>query len=131
MKSTAQDDPHFKLFRLVLRPKPADAAAQAAADASSSAAGVAGAAAAAGGGGARALNVPSFDSNWDGLALEVELPWPLGVLLTPRHMERYNALFQLLLRLKRVQLALEQAWQELGRCAAGWEGGAAWRSCKC
>jgi gamma-tubulin complex component 4 len=50
------------------------------------------------------------------LALEAELPWPLGVLLTPRHMERYNALFQLLLRLKRVQLALEQAWQELGRC---------------
>jgi 3-deoxy-D-manno-octulosonic-acid transferase len=45
----------------------------------------------------------------------LQMPWPLGVLLTPRHMERYNALFQLLLRLKRVQLALESAWQELGR----------------
>ncbi|KAF6261046.1 gamma-tubulin complex component protein [Scenedesmus sp. NREL 46B-D3] len=100
MKSTAQDDPGFKLFRLVLRPKPAAAGSA--------------------GGPARGLAVPSFDSNWDGLALEAELPWPLGVLLTPRHMERYNALFQLLLQLKRVQLALEQAWQELGRlCGRG------------
>jgi gamma-tubulin complex component 4 len=111
MKSTAQDDPHFKLFRLVLRPKPA-AAAQGPADAAAATPG----AAAPVGGGARTLAVPKFDENWDGLALEAELPWPLGVLLTPRHMERYNALFQLLLRLKRVQLALEQAWQELGRC---------------
>jgi gamma-tubulin complex component 4 len=112
MKSTAQEDPHFKLFRLVLRPKPADAAAHGSTDTSATATTGTAAAAAPG---ARALNVPSFDSNWDGLALEAELPWPLGVLLTPRHMERYNALFQLLLRLKRVQLALEQAWQELGR----------------
>lgn len=61
------------------------------------------------------VTVPAYDSNWDELALEAQMPWPLGVLLTPRCMERYNSMFQLLLRLKRVQLALEQAWQELGR----------------
>lgn len=132
MKSTAQDDPHFKLFRLVLRPKPADHAADAPAAAAAAAAPAAAGAAAPASSGAKPLTVPSFDSNWDGMALEAQLPWPLGVLITPSHMKRYNALFQLLLRLKRVQLSLEQTWQELGRCG-GWlvEGeaaGAAWQS---
>ncbi|WIA33536.1 hypothetical protein OEZ86_006660 [Tetradesmus obliquus] len=120
MKSTAQDDPHFKLFRLVLRPKPADVAADAPAAAAAAAAPAAAGAAAPAGNGTRVLAVPSFDSNWDGMALEAQLPWPLGVLITPSHMKRYNALFQLLLRLKRVQLSLEQTWQELGRlCGRG------------
>lgn len=65
--------------------------------------------------GPRALSVPSLDRNWDDLAIEAQLPWPLGVLLTPKHMEKYNKMFQLLLRLKQVQLALEQSWQELVR----------------
>lgn len=108
MKSTAQNDPHFKLFRLVLRPKTSKQQQQQGSQAPGGASSTAPA-------GGRALMVPSYDSLWDDLALEAEMPWPLGVLLTPRHMERYNALFQLLLRLKRVQLALEQAWQELGR----------------
>jgi len=60
--------------------------------------------------------VPSFDPAWDGLSLEVALPWPLGILITPPQLARYNALFQLLLRLKRVAMTLEGTWQELGRC---------------
>jgi hypothetical protein len=42
----------------------------------------------------------------------------LWLLLCPR----YNALFQFLLRLKRVQMHLEQAWQQLGRCAGVGDG---------
>ncbi len=61
------------------------------------------------------IEVPAFDERWDHLWLEHCVPWPLGLLLTPGHLARYNALFQLLLRLKRVQLHLETAWQELGR----------------
>jgi hypothetical protein len=40
------------------------------------------------------------------------------VLITKQDLERYNKVFALLLKVKRVQLELEAAWQELGRCAA-------------
>eukprot|EP00878_Enallax_costatus_P030452 GHUV01033156.1.p1 GENE.GHUV01033156.1~~GHUV01033156.1.p1 ORF type:complete len:360 (+),score=144.69 GHUV01033156.1:480-1559(+) len=109
-KSTAQDDPHFKLFKLVLKPKAKQQQQQRPRASDAAAPGGSG-----GGSGPRALSVPSFDRNWDELAIEAQLPWPLGVLLTPKHMEKYNKMFQLLLRLKRVQLALEQSWQELVR----------------
>ena len=61
------------------------------------------------------IEVPHFDA-WDNLYLELDLEWPLGLLLTPQLLARYNVLFQLLLRLKRVQLRLEGGWQELCRC---------------
>ncbi|KAF8058112.1 GCP4 [Scenedesmus sp. PABB004] len=120
-KSTAAADPRFKLFRIVLRPSAAARATGAAAAPPGTPG--AGAAPGSGAGGGRALAVPPYDAAWDELRLEASLPWPLGVLLTRRHMERYNALFQLLLRLKRVQLALEQAWQELGRLCGRRGGG--------
>jgi hypothetical protein len=49
------------------------------------------------------------------LCLDAKLPWPLGVLITQEHLGSYNRLFRLLLQVKRVQLDLEAAWQELGR----------------
>ncbi|KAG1679668.1 hypothetical protein FOA52_006185 [Chlamydomonas sp. UWO 241] len=51
--------------------------------------------------------------SWDGLYLEYQVEWPMGLLLTPPVMARYNVLFQFLMRLKRVQLRLEGAWQAL------------------
>eukprot|EP00775_Hariotina_reticulata_P005315 gene5317-5550_t len=114
LKSTAQDDPHFKLFRPVLRAKGSSTAGALRSQQLAEAGPVIGLV------GSRALNVPAYDSAWDDLRLDIQMPWPLGVLLTRRHLERYNALFQFLLRLKRVQLALESAWQELGRlCGRG------------
>jgi hypothetical protein len=50
-----------------------------------------------------------------GRLLRQHAPAPRAPLPGPRR--RYNALFQLLLRLKRVQLHLEQAWQDIGRIA--------------
>ena len=50
---------------------------------------------------------------WDALYLEYKIEWPMGLLLTPGVMARYNTLFQFLMRLKRVQLKLEGAWQSL------------------
>jgi Gamma tubulin complex component C-terminal len=111
-KSTAQDDPLFGMYKLVLQQQQQQQQQQQ--PPRGDAVGTGGAAAH--GAGVRPLAAPSFDAAWDGLSLEVTLPWPLGVLFTPRQLARYNALFQLLLRLKRVQLALEEAWHELGRC---------------
>lgn len=34
------------------------------------------------------IEVPSFDPAWDNLWLEAKLPWPMGLLLTPRHLDR-------------------------------------------
>lgn len=51
----------------------------------------------------------------DCLKVEARLPWPLGVLITREHLDSYNLVFALLLKVKRVQLHLETAWQELGR----------------
>ncbi|MEW5306079.1 MAG: hypothetical protein WDW36_008574 [Sanguina aurantia] len=59
-------------------------------------------------------NVPRFDPNWDPIHLEYKGEWPLGLLITPAHLGKYNALMQFLLRLKRVQLKMDAAWQSLG-----------------
>ena len=55
-------------------------------------------------------DVPKLDG-WDSLSLEYLVKWPMGLLLTPSVLSRYNSLFQFLMRLKRVQLRLEGAWQ--------------------
>ncbi|CAK0758510.1 hypothetical protein CVIRNUC_002625 [Coccomyxa viridis] len=62
------------------------------------------------------VHVPEYDA-WDGLSLTYTLKWPLHILLTPEVMARYNALFQHLLRLKRVCLGLDAAWASLRRQA--------------
>jgi gamma-tubulin complex component 4 len=98
-KCTAADDPHFRLFSIVCDPLPA--AASAAASKGSSASG---------------SGVPA--DRWSWLRIDAALPWPLGVLVTREHLARYNEVFSMLLQLKHVQLALESAWQEVGRWAA-------------
>ncbi|EEH55146.1 uncharacterized protein MICPUCDRAFT_945, partial [Micromonas pusilla CCMP1545] len=111
LKSSAVNDPLASRFRLRFNPaergggdddvgasahfQPRRAAAAAAATTTS-------------GGGATA-RVPSFDG-WDGLELDYAVPWPLGLILTKNTIARYNKLFQYLLRLKRAQLALDDAW---------------------
>jgi hypothetical protein len=54
----------------------------------------------------------------------VEVQWPLGLLLTPHALDRYNLLFQYLLRLKRVAVRLQHAWQVLQKWVAA-------ASCRC
>lgn len=56
----------------------------------------------------RPLYVPAYDQ-WDGLGLDYRLDWPVHLLLTPEVVAKYNVLFQYLLRLKRLQMALEDA----------------------
>ncbi|KAJ1475949.1 Spc98 family-domain-containing protein [Baffinella frigidus] len=49
----------------------------------------------------------------DRLRMVYDMEWPLGtLLLTPAVMLKYNALFSFLLRLKRAQAELQQAWHE-------------------
>ncbi|KAG2493656.1 hypothetical protein HYH03_008171 [Edaphochlamys debaryana] len=57
--------------------------------------------------------VPPLDPAWDPLVLRVGLDWPLGLLLGADQLRRYNQLFALLLRLRRMQGGLEEAWQAL------------------
>ena len=120
LKSSAVNDPLASRFRLRFNPaergggdddvgasahfQPRRAAAAAAATTTS-------------GGGATA-RVPSFDG-WDGLELDYAVPWPLGLILTKNTIARYNKLFQYLLRLKRAQLALDDAWCRLRRKGGG------------
>lgn len=93
-KSTAADDPHFKHFKLVINEQLAQVPDSAEAK--------------------QHVPPPPLLAA-DCLQLEAHLPWPLGVLVTPKHLASYNELFRLLLKVKRVQLDLEAAWQELGR----------------
>jgi gamma-tubulin complex component 4 len=86
LKSTAQHDRCFHLFRI--RWSAADPAK---------------------GGAGEAQRLDA----WDSLYLEYQVEWPMGLLLTPPVMARYNVLFQFLMRLTRVQLRLEGAWQAL------------------
>lgn len=58
---------------------------------------------------APALHVPGYDG-WDGLCLECVAKWPLQLLFPPELLRQYSALWQLMFRLKRVQLDLEAAW---------------------
>ncbi|PNW88207.1 hypothetical protein CHLRE_01g019150v5 [Chlamydomonas reinhardtii] len=57
--------------------------------------------------------VPELDRAWDPLVLEVGLEWPLGLLLGREQLRRYNQLFALLLRLRRMQNQLDDAWKDL------------------
>ena len=55
--------------------------------------------------------MPQFGDGWDHLYLSFRVEWPLGLIITPVLLGRYNTLFQFLLKLKRVQLELDEAWQ--------------------
>lgn len=124
-KSTAADDPHFKFFTLA-KASAAHREQQQLQQAKEAAALKAAALTAAGSklsmsGDIGIISGPDVSNRKpelsDCLRLNANLPWPLGVLITPRHLDEYNNLFALLLKVKRVQLDLEAAWQELGRCA--------------
>lgn len=101
LKSTAETDPLFAA--LALRWVPADRAAQPEAE-----------------GGppvwhparCASITVPRGDA-WDGLFLECTVEWPLQLLFPPEVLSKYGALWQHMFRLRRVQLALEEAWATL------------------
>lgn len=59
------------------------------------------------------LQPPALDPAWDHVWLDYQLAWPLGLLLTPHVLARYNSLFQYLMRLKRIQIKLDEMWQNL------------------
>jgi gamma-tubulin complex component 4 len=73
------------------------------------------------------VRIPSYDG-WDNLELEYAVPWPLGLVLTKEALRRYNHLFQYLLRLRRTNLALDEAWCRLRRKGAGGTPGSAVRN---
>jgi gamma-tubulin complex component 4 len=106
-KSSAADDPHFANFSIVVNTAEAEAlqaALQAEARKKAATSSVI----------VRLDDGPPDVA--DCLRVKAHLPWPLGVLITEDHLTCYNRLFALLLKVKRVQLDLEAAWQELGRC---------------
>lgn len=49
-------------------------------------------------------------SGWHQLTLSHTLEWPLPILFTPPVLEKYNALFHVLLGLRRTQMWLDQSW---------------------
>jgi len=108
LKSSASDDPLVANFRLRFRPE-GDARAEGSEYANFEYASTSP---------VDAYRVPSFDG-WDALELEYRVPWPLGLLLTRDALRRYNALHRYLFRLRRVAAALDDAWFQLRRKAAG------------
>ncbi|CAG9467654.1 unnamed protein product [Pedinophyceae sp. YPF-701] len=62
--------------------------------------------------------LPHLDS-WDGLVLTINVQWPLGIALPESAVAAYQALFQHLLRLRRVLNILEGAWWDLRKPRAG------------
>eukprot|EP00899_Mesostigma_viride_P015699 jgi/Mesvir1/2412/Mv22150-RA.1 len=64
-----------------------------------------------GDGGSSAAAAASVPRSWDAITLEYKVDWPLHMLLTPEALDRYNTVFQFLMRLKRVQILLEAAWK--------------------
>lgn len=63
----------------------------------------------------KVIKMPRFDDGWDDLYLSFHVEWPLGLIISPALLTRYNALFQFLIKLKRIQLELEEAWQIMCR----------------
>ena len=61
----------------------------------------------------RAAEPPPYDS-WRGLYLELNVEWPLNLIVTRNALAQYSALFQFLLALKRVSFALQLAWKRMG-----------------
>ncbi|CAD7697778.1 unnamed protein product [Ostreobium quekettii] len=98
LKSTAQHDKFFQLIRLQWRKDDIQVVL----------------------GPKRFLQVPRYDEYWDNMYLSYKVGWPLGLIITPAVLARYNGMFQYLLRLKRVQLGLEEAWQSM--CSRNWRG---------
>eukprot|EP00210_Caulerpa_lentillifera_P000039 g38.t1 len=59
------------------------------------------------------IKMPRFEDGWDDLYLSFHIDWPLGLIISPALLTRYNGLFQFLIKLKRIQLELEEAWQTM------------------
>ena len=108
LKSSASDDPLVANFRLRFRPEGARARKDPSTRISNT----------------RRLRQstrtacrPSTDgTRW---SWSTRVPWPLGLLLTRDALRRYNALHRYLFRLRRVAAALDDAWFQLRRKAAG------------
>ena len=59
----------------------------------------------------------NVDNGWSRLGLTFEVQWPLQTLFKDADLEKYNQLFKFLLRVRRTQSQLQQAWMgQMGRC---------------
>jgi len=58
--------------------------------------------------------VPEYDA-WDGIGLECDIQWPMGIFLTKDTIDRYKTMFKYALRLRRAQFDLQDAWIRLRR----------------
>ncbi|GMH37208.1 hypothetical protein BSKO_05081 [Bryopsis sp. KO-2023] len=64
--------------------------------------------------------IPGYDASWDSLHLQYRVGWPLFSIITLEMLDKYNAMFMLLLRLKRVQMGLEEAWLHISSRRKDW-----------
>lgn len=53
--------------------------------------------------------------SWSGLSLEYKAQWPIHLFISPEITEQYNKLFRFLFPLRRVQIDLQNDWQNLKR----------------
>ena len=53
--------------------------------------------------------------SWSGLSLEYKTKWPIHLFLPPTVIENYNKLFRFLFPLRRVQIDLQNDWNDLKR----------------
>lgn len=60
------------------------------------------------------VRIPEYDA-WDGVSLECEVHWPMGIFLTNDTLDRYKTIFKYLFRLRRVHFDLQDAWIHLRR----------------
>ena len=62
------------------------------------------------------VHLPSCDE-WDRMCMKYSVSWPLGLILTPRVLDKYHDMFQFLWRLRRVNVELDEVWTTLRRIA--------------
>jgi len=59
----------------------------------------------------------NVDNGWSRLGLTFKVQWPLQTLFKDTDLEKYNQLFKFLLRVRRTQSQLQQAWMgQMNRC---------------
>ena len=45
--------------------------------------------------------------------MQYSVPWPLHLILSEKSLESYNQIFQFLIKVRRSQIGLHQAWADL------------------
>jgi gamma-tubulin complex component 4 len=60
------------------------------------------------------VRIPEYDA-WDGVSLECDVYWPMGIFLTVDTLDRYKMIFKYLFRLRRAHFDLQDAWIHLRR----------------